>query len=415
MPKDKFIPGKTKIQYAGAYYDDSEVEAVLNVLRHGWLGIGKKAREFEEEFGKFLGLKETIVTNSGSSANLLALAALGLKRNSEVITAATCFPTTFNPILQNNLTPVVVDIEMGSYNINPELIRKAVSKKTKAILLAHTLGNPCRMDEIMDIAARYNLRVIEDNCDALGSKLHGELTGTFGDVGTSSFYVAHHITMGEGGAVYTDDLSLAQKIRSLRDWGRSCVCKTCVVINNRDAQCNIRHDTSFHDLPLGYDNRYVYTSIGYNLKPTEMQCAFGLEQLKRLPLFIDKRNENFNIFYDFFKNYEEFFILPKWDNLARPAWFAFPLTIRDNSPFKRKEIVGFLEKNNIETRLLFAGNITRHPAYKKVKIKVCGRLKNADKVMEDTFFLGVWPGLRAQELMFVMQALKRFLDKYAHA
>lgn len=412
MPRDKFKAGVSKVQYAGACFDLKEIRAVTQSLQAGWLGIGKKAREFEDEFSRLFGVKETIVTNSGSSANLLAIAALELDRGDEIITSACGFPTTFNPIIQNGLVPVVVDVELGNYNISPALVKKAITKKTKAIILAHTLGNPCQMDQIMDIAAKYNLKVIEDNCDSLGAKFKGRFTGSFGDIGTSSFYVAHHITMGEGGALYTNNLPLALKIRSLRDWGRSCVCKTCVVIKNKNAQCNRRLDTAFTDLPVGYDNRYVYTSIGYNLKPTEMQCAFGLQQLKRLAGFIKKRNDHFHILNNFFKDYEKFFILPKYDREAEPSWFAYPLTVKDSAPFSRKEIVSCLEGNNIETRLLFAGNITRHPAYKKVKIKVSGDLRNADKVMQSTFFLGVWPGLKKEELRFVLDTAAKFLGRY---
>lgn len=408
----KFIPGKSKIQYAGVCFEDNEIEAVANVLKKGWLGLGKKAAEFESDFSNYLGVEETIVTNSGSSSNLIAVTALGLEEGSEIITPAVTFPTTLNPILQNNLIPVVIDVELGSYNINVNLIEAAITPKTKAIMFMHALGNPANMNIIMSIARKYNLIVIEDNCDALGAKINDKFTGSIGHISTASFYAAHHMCMGgEGGAVCTSDQALALKIRSVRDWGRACTCKKCVVIEDPNAQCRMRLNTSFSNLPKGYDNKYIYTNIGYNLKPTEMQCAFGVEQLKRLPYFVEKRKSNFKTYFDFLINYEDYLILPKWLPNTDPSWFCFPITVKNTAPFTRNDIIHFLEDRNIETRLIFAGNITRHPAYKNSKIKIMGDLKNSDIVMENTFFIGVWPGLQEEELEYVMKSFKKFFDE----
>lgn len=409
---NKFVPFKMKIQYSGPYYDDKEINAMIRSIKKGWFGVGKEAKNFEESFARFMGVKEAIVVNSGSSANLLALGALELGPGAEVITSACTFPTAFNPIIQNNFIPVVVDVELGTYNISPELIEPAITDKTKALMLVHNLGNPCHMAKIMPIVRKYGLKVIEDNCDALGAAFDGKLTGTFGDIATSSFYVAHHITMGEGGAVYTDNPLVAEKIRSLRDWGRACACKICNVAINRNYKCFKRHDTKTMGLPDGYDNRYLYKTIGYNLKPLDFQCAMGVEQLKKLPLFIKMRNNNFRRLYNFFQGYEEFFILPKWLDESTPSWFAFPLTIRKNAPFKRIQMIGYLESRNIETRFIFAGNIIRHPAYTKAKYRISGTLNNADDLMRDAFFLGIWPGMTKEMLDFIEDSIKQFIGKY---
>lgn len=412
MAKQGFVPYKTKVQYSGPFYDSKETGAMIRAIKKGWFGVGEYARKFEEGFSEFLGVKETIVVNSGSSANLLSLAALNLERGSEVITSACTFPTAFNPIIQNNLVPVVVDIKLGTYNINPGLIEKAISKKTKALMVVHNLGNPCEMDEIMRIAGKYGLAVIEDNCDALGSTYDKKLTGTFGEVSTCSFYVAHHITMGEGGAVCTDNFRLVEKIRSLRDWGRACTCKICSVALDRNSKCTKRHNTKISGLPVGYDNRYSYQTIGYNLKPLDFQCAMGIEQLKKLPDFIRIRKKNFYQFYNFFKRYEDLFILPEWSDKSDPSWFAFPIAVRSRAPFERIEIIKFLEERNIETRLIFAGNIIRHPAYAKAKIRVCGNLDNSDGVLRSSFFLGVWPGMTEEMVEFIKESVNEFISKH---
>ena len=410
MNNKKFIPGKTKVQYAGAYYDDKEINAIIESVKKGWFGVGAKAEQFENEFAKYIGVTNSIVTNSGSSATLLAVAGFQFEPGSEVITPACNFPTSFNPIVQQNLVPVLIDADLGTYNIKTDLIEKAISEKTVALLIPHTLGNPCNMKKILAIKEKYNLKLIEDNCDALGSQYDGQKTGSFGDVATCSFYPAHHITMGEGGMVYTSDSTLAKKIRSLRDWGRACSCawnETSPL-----GACGNRFNFQLGDLPKGYDHRYTYTNIGYNLKPVEFQCAMGVEQLKRLPFFVERRKENFKAFYNFFKGLEQYFILPQWEQESETSWFAFPLTVKDGAPFGRTDISVFLEEHNIQTRPLFAGNIIRHPAYKDTKYRVFGELKNSDKILVDTFFIGVWPGMDSAQIDYVKKVVKEYLAKY---
>jgi len=415
----RFVPYVTKIQYSGPFYDDKELIAVADSLLDGWFGVGKKANLFEERFSKLIGQDFGILTNSGSSANLLAVSALKSKRfekplvdGDEIVVPATAFPTTVNPIVQNGLKPVFVDVELGKYNIDVEELEKSISSKTRAIFPIHNFGNPCAMKRIMEIADDYGLYVIEDNCDALGAKYHGRYTGSFGIMSTCSFYVAHHMTMGEGGIVLAHDETLATILRSLRDWGRSCTCPVCVVIRDPNAKCSKRFEQHFESLPEGYDTRYVYEEIGYNLKPLEFQAAMGLVQLERLSGFVKKRNENFTKLYDFFKKHEAFFILPSWEIDAQPSWFAFPLTLQDDVPFSRQNILKWYEKCNIETRLLFSGNLIRHPAYQGIPMRVVGDLKNADKVMADSFFLGVYPGIDEERMNFILEKTEEFLAKF---
>jgi CDP-6-deoxy-D-xylo-4-hexulose-3-dehydrase len=412
----QFIPGVTKIQYSGPSFDDKELVALMDAILDGWFGVGKRANLFEEQFSKLIGQNFGVLTNSGSSANLLAISALKSSRfekrlvaGDEVIVPATAFPTTVNPIIQNNLKPVFVDVELGTYNIDADQLDKSISPKTRAIFLLHNLGNPCQMKRILEIADKHDLYVIEDNCDALGAKYDGQYTGSFGIMSTCSFYVAHHITMGEGGIVLADDEKLAVILRSLRDWGRSCTCPVCVVIRDPNAQCSKRFKQRFKSLPDGYDTRYVYEEIGYNLKPLEFQVAMGLVQLEKLSGFIAKRNENFAKLYDFFKKYEGFFILPVWEAEAQPSWFAFPLTLQERAPFNRQDIIKWYEKCNIETRLLFSGNLIRHPAYEDIPIRIVGDLKNADKIMDDSFFLGVYPGIDEEKMNFILEKTEEFL------
>ncbi|MBU0598629.1 lipopolysaccharide biosynthesis protein RfbH [Patescibacteria group bacterium] len=409
MNKKKFIPGKTKVQYAGAYYDNKEVDAMIKSIKKGWFGVGEKADKFEKEFAQFIGVKNAIVTNSGSSATLLAVAGFGFKPGLEIITPACNFPTSFNPIVQLGLVPVLIDVDLGTYNIKAELIEKAITKKTVALLIPHTLGNPCNMKKIMKIKKKYNLKLIEDNCDALGSTYNNQKTGSFGDVATCSFYPAHHITIGEGGMVYLNSNSRERKIRSLRDWGRACHCKWDQ--KNPHGACKNRFNFQLGDLPKGYDHRYTYTSIGYNLKPVEFQCAMGLEQLKKLPFFVKKRRQNFTKLYNYFKKFEKYFILPKWEKEAKPSWFSFPLTVKDKAPFSRRDISIYLEDHNIQTRPLFAGNIIRHPAYKNVKYRISGSLKNSDKILLDTFFIGVWPGMDDEQIGYIKKTVNKFFKQ----
>lgn len=415
----KFTAGKSKVQYAGIVYDETEVCAMVDAILDGWFGVGRNARSFEVELSDYLGAAEAVLANSGSSANLLAMAALmsrempgHLNPGDEVITPATTFPTTINPVFQNGLKPVVVDVDLGTYNLTPQEIEEALSDRTRAIFLLHQLGNPCRMEEIMAIAKRHKLFVIEDNCDALGAKYNGKPTGTFGDISTLSFYVAHHISMGEGGAVVTNNRGLAKTVRSLRDWGRACSCPVCEVALNPHKRCERRFKQQIGILPQGYDTKYVYTNLGYNLKPLELQAAMGRVQLGRLEEFIRKRNKNFALLYELFSCYEEFFVLPRVEEGAEPSWFAFPLTIRDGAPFFRSELIQYLEESNIETRLLFAGNILRHPAYQGLSFRIVGSLPNAEKVMRDSFFLGVYPGIDEGRMDYIIKQVKGFMAKY---
>lgn len=414
--KEKFIPGKTKIPYAGRVYDEKEIISAVDTVIDFWLTLGEKTSKFENKFSNYLGVENTIVVNSGSSANLLAISSLvsphlenRLKKGDEVITTALTFPTTFNPIIQNNLVPVIVDVELNTLNVNILKLEQAISKKTKAIFLPHTLGNPFDAKEVSTFAKKHNLFFIEDTCDSLGSKYNGKFVGTFGDIATFSFYPAHHITMGEGGAIVTNNKRIKKIIKSLRDWGRDCFCEYNEA--NPLGACKRRFDVRIPGLPDDYDHRYVYTNIGYNLKPLDIQSAIGLEQLKKLPIFIKKRKENFEYLYKFLSRYEEYFILPESLKKANPCWFSFPITIRDNKKIKRKDLIGWVEKNNIMTRMIFAGNILRQPAYKNIKKRICGNLRNSDYIMENTFFIGVYPGLTKRMMEFITDKIKKFIKK----
>ena len=409
-----FIPGKTNIQYAGRVYDEKEMKSLVDSALDFWLTAGRFAKQFEEKFAKFLGVKHCILTNSGSSANLLAISALTspklgerrLKPGDEVITIACAFPTTVNPIIQNNLIPVFVDVDVETYNIQTDKIEGAISNKTKAIFLAHTLGNPFNLDKILEICKKYNLRLIEDNCDALGSKYNGQYTGTFGSIATFSFYPPHHITMGEGGALVTNDVQLKRLIESFRDWGRDCWCEP-----GCDNTCGKRFKWKLGSLPFGYDHKYIYTHIGYNLKITDMQAAIGVEQLKKLTLFIKARKKNFKFLYEGFKKFDKYFILPKIEPKADPSWFGFLITVRKDAGFTRDEIVKYLENNRIATRMLFAGNIIRHPSFKDIKYRIYGNLNNTDFITNNTFWLGVYPGLSSEMIEYIINKIEEFIKK----
>ncbi|MHA1409546.1 MAG: lipopolysaccharide biosynthesis protein RfbH [Candidatus Odinarchaeia archaeon] len=408
---EKFIPGETKINYAGRIYDEKELINLVDASLDFWLTAGKYANRFEKEFAKFLGVKYCLLTNSGSSANLLAVSALTspklgerrMKKGDEVITTACGFPTTLNPIIQNNLKPVFVDVELGTYNIDVRKIEKAISKKTKAIFVPHTLGNPVNLDKILKIVKKYNLWFIEDNCDALGSKYKGKYTGTFGHISTFSFYPPHHITMGEGGAVLTNDPLLRRIILSFRDWGRDCWCEP-----GKDNTCGKRFSQQFGKLPFGYDHKYVYSHIGYNLKITDMQAAVGLAQLKKLPKFIEKRRQNFQLLYNTLTKYQRFFILPRWLPESDPSWFGFPVLVKTKAPFTRADIVKYLEKNKIATRMLFGGNLTKQPAYEKIKCRIVGSLKNTNLVMNRLFWIGVYPGINQKKINYICDKFTDF-------
>lgn len=410
--KKKFVPGKTKIHYAGRVYDYQEMIAAADAVLEFNLTLGGYGRKFEKRFAQFLGIKNVILTNSGSSANLLAVAALKsklldkpLNDGDEVITPACTFPTTLNPIIQLSLTPVFVDVDLGSYNLNLDQLEKAIGPKTRLIMLVHTLGSPNNMKKIMELAKKHNLFVIEDTCDALGSKFKGRLVGTFGDISTYSFYPAHHITMGEGGALATNSPLLKRIIVSLRDWGRACWCQSGET--NPSGACGHRFDFKTGGVP--YDHKYMYDHIGYNLKPTDIQAAIGVAQLKKLPLFIKTRKKNFQKLNKIFSQYTDYFILPKAILGADVSWFAFPLTIKDQAPFDRPTLIRFLEKNNIETRPLFAGNILYQPAYKNINYRKVGKLVNSNIILRNTFFIGVYPGLGNQEIDYIAEKITDFL------
>jgi CDP-6-deoxy-D-xylo-4-hexulose-3-dehydrase len=407
-----FIPGTSPIPYAGRTYNAKEMIALVDASLDFWLTTGRFAEQFEKGFADFLGVKYCLLTNSGSSANLLAVSALTspklgdkrLKPGDEVITTACGFPTTLNPILQNCLVPVFLDVDLGSYNIRTDLIEAAISDKTKAIVIPHTLGNPADLDTIMKIVKKFDLWFIEDNCDALGSRYRGQYTGTFGHISTFSFYPAHHITMGEGGAVLTNDPLLKNIIASFRDWGRDCWCNP-----GCDNSCKKRFDWQSGDLPHGYDHKYIYSHIGYNLKVTDMQAAIGVEQLKKLPGFIEKRKENFNLLYQGLEKNENYLILPYPTPHSEPSWFGFPILVKDDAPFTRDDIVHYLEENKIATRMLFGGNLIKQPAYCDMSYRQVGSLENTDLVMENLFWIGVYPGLTEEMIRYTLETLSKIL------
>lgn len=415
FPVQPFVPGKTPVPVSGKVFGHREmvfmIEAVLD--RH-WTE-GRFAKEFEHELALFLRMQFCSVVNSGSSANLLALTALTsheipedrrLKKGDEVITVAAGFPTTINPIIQVGCVPVFVDIELGTYNASFAAIKAALTDRTKAIFLAHTLGNPFSVAQLKELCDEKGIWLIEDNCDALGSKHYGRLTGAWGHLSTCSFYPAHHITMGEGGAVLTNDPLLHKIVRSLRDWGRDCSCPTGV-----DNFCGKRFTQQHGDLPYGYDHKYVYSEIGYNMKVTDIQAALGVAQLEQLPKFISTRQKHFTHLFSGMRAFEDWLILPKWDVVSQPSWFGFPITVRPSAGFTRAELVRFLNERRIATRLLFAGNVLRQPYFKNCapNHRIVGELANTDIVMNDTFWIGVYPGLTLEMLDYVLASLKEFM------
>lgn len=412
-----FKPGESVIPVSGKVFDEQEILLAVEAVLDGWWTEGSFSDEFERKLGDWLGVKHVVTANSGSSANLLAVAALTsckldekrLKPGDEVITVAASFPSTVNPIVQNNLVPVFVDVELGYYNPNIEEIRKAIGPKTRAIMIAHTLGNPFDLNSIVKLCEEHNLWLIEDNCDALGSLYNGRKTGTFGHIATCSFYPAHHITMGEGGAVFTNDDLLASIIRSMRDWGRDCHCKT-----GHDNTCGMRFGWQLGNLPFGYDHKYIYSEIGYNLKITDIQAALGLAQLGKLDDFVQRRKDNFKVLYDGLKRYEKYFLLPKWQEQAEPSWFGFILTVKPDAPFNRDRVVQFLQGENIATRYLFAGNLTKQPYFvdNNINYRVVGELKNTDIIMNYTFWIGCYHGLDKNMLEYVIKCFVNFLEEY---
>ena len=413
FPERPFVPGTSSVPVAGRVFDAADVQSLIDSGLDFWLTEGRFARQFEREFAQFFKLRHSVLVNSGSSANLLALTCLTspllkerqLKPGDEVITVATGFPTTVNPIFQNQLTPVFLDVCIPTYNIDVSRLESALSERTRAVMLAHTLGNPFELGSVRDFCRQHNLWLVEDCCDAVGALYDGKMVGTFGDVATVSFYPAHHITMGEGGAILTDRPLLEKIIESFRDWGRDCWCEP-----GKDNTCNKRFDWQLGGLPHGYDHKYTYSHIGYNLKATDMQAAVGVTQLRKLESFIEKRRQNFTYLAGELSSLQEFFLLPEATPKSDPSWFGFPLLVRDTAPFSRDELVRHLNSCLIGTRLLFGGNLIRQPAYLDREYRVVGDLTNSDEVMHRVFWIGVYPGLTRPMLDYVVETIRNFCE-----
>jgi len=410
----EFIPGKTRVNYAGRVFDEKELINAVDASLDFWLTEGRFSEEFSEKIADFLGVEHVLLTNSGSSANLLAFSALTseklgdkrLKPGDEVISVAAGFPATVSPIIQYGLIPVFVDVDIPTYNIDVEQLKQAISSKTKCIFLAHTLGNPFNLDVVMELAEKHNLWVIEDNCDAFGSKYKGKYTGTFGHISTISFYPAHHITTGEGGAIITNDPQLAKLVRAFRDWGRDCYCA-----GGENNTCGKRFSQIFGKLPLGYDHKYVYSEIGYNLKMTDWQAAIGSAQIDKLPAFCEQRKANFKKHAAILSKYSQYFILPEATENADPAWFSFIVTLKNGVPFTRDELTAYLNGKLVETRNLFAGNMTKQPAFVNKNFRIAGQLTNTEKIMTDTFFLGTYPGLTDEMFDYIESVFEEFFSE----
>ncbi len=404
-----FVPGRDSVPVSGRVFGADDMQSLADSALDFWLTAGRFADQFEADFARLCGVRSALLVNSGSSANLVALSCLtspklGERRlcaGDEVITIAAGFPTTVNPIIQNGLVPVFVDIDIPTYNIDAARLEEALSNRTRAVMIAHTLGNPFDVRRVEDFARRHGLWLIEDCCDALGAEYEGRRVGTFGDLATFSFYPAHHITMGEGGCVITDQPELETLCESFRDWGRDCWCKP-----GGSDTCGRRFDRQLGDLPYGYDHKYIFSHVGYNLKATDMQAAVGLAQLKKLQGFVEVRRRNFQVLYDGLQDLEEFFILPRPTPGAEPSWFGFPIAVRPEASFSRTDVVRHLEKKKIATRLLFGGNLVRQPAYKTVPYRVAHELVNTDFVMERLFWVGVYPGISSDMLDYVLETFR---------
>ena len=417
---DEYSEGD-RIAYAGRVYDEEEMVNLVDSALDFWLTSGRYCAQFEKDFSKFLGVKHCLLTNSGSSSNLIAFMTLTspllkerqIKRGDEIITVAAGFPTTISPILQYGAIPVFVDVTIPTYNIDVSQLEAAVSEKTKAVMIAHTLGNPFDLEKVKAFCDKYNLWLIEDNCDALGSTyyLNGEekLTGTIGDIGTSSFYPPHHMTMGEGGAVYTDNPLLHKIVRSLRDWGRDCSCPS-----GRDNLCGHRFDKQYGELPLGYDHKYVYSHFGYNLKATDMQAAIGCAQLEKFPGFVERRRHNFARLRKGLEGTEKYYILPEACPSSDPSWFGFLMTCKEGTD--RNKVVPYIESKGVQTRMLFAGNLTKHPCFDQMREKgtgyrIAGSLENTDRIMRDTFWVGLYPGMTDEKIDYMAKVIREAAEQ----
>jgi CDP-4-dehydro-6-deoxyglucose reductase, E1 len=411
--KPAFRPGEDPVRYAGRYFDERELVALIDSSLDFWLTAGRYSEEFEAGMGDYLGVPNVLLVNSGSSANLVAFSTLTspklkdrrVRPGDEVITVAAGFPTTVNPIIQNRAVPVFVDVELGTYVPSLASIEAALSPRTKAVMIAHTMGVPYPVREVREFCDRHNLWLIEDNCDALGSRYDGRLTATYGNLATFSFYPAHHITMGEGGAVAVADDDLARIARSFRDWGRDCYCS-----GGENNTCGKRFAQQFGTLPFGYDHKYVYSHIGYNLKVTDMQAAIGVAQLKKIEEFVTARKRNHAALKDGLKKHERYLILHTAPAKSDPSWFGFVITVRPEAPFTRAQLVNALEVARIETRNLFCGNLLRQPAYAEIEHRVVGALTNTDTIMTNTFFIGVHPGLIEPMIQHVLATVDRFIE-----
>ncbi len=409
-----FEPGSDQVPVSGRVFDAEELVLLVDSALDFWLTTGRYAHDLERRLAKYLGVRHAILTNSGSSANLLALSALTspklgdrqLLAGDEVITVAAGFPTTVNPIVQNNLVPVFVDVDLQTGNVATDQLEAAVGKRTRAVMMAHTLGNPFDLDAVTELCRRHDLWLVEDNCDALGSTYRGRLTGTFGDLATLSMYPAHHITTGEGGCVFTNKGAIKVLVESFRDWGRDCWCEP-----GKENTCGKRFEHQLGDLPYGYDHKYIYSHIGYNLKMTDMQAAIGVAQLDKLPSFIASRRENWQRLREALAVHEEYLILPEPTPNSDPSWFGFKLIVRDDAPFSRTQLVEHLQEHGVATREMFAGNLLRQPAYSQIEHRVVGELTNTDTIMRSAFWIGVYPGISSEMIDHMIDVMGRFVSR----